>query len=78
MFDLTVTWNKAKDRDNLTQVTVTAVLTDETLTALPEINPRQDGYHDTAAPTPVTSTAVGHSAEPPMGGSLPQPSGLCG
>jgi hypothetical protein len=63
MFDLTVTWNKAKDGDNLAQVTVTAVLTDETLTALPEIDPRQDGYHDTA-PTPLTSTAVGHSAEP--------------
>jgi hypothetical protein len=67
-FDLTVTWNKAKDGDGVDQVTVTAVLTDETLTALPEINPRQDGYHDTV-PTPLTSTAIGHSAEPPMAGS---------
>jgi hypothetical protein len=47
MFDLTVTWNKAKDGDGVAQVTVTAVLTDETLTALPEIDPRQDDYRDT-------------------------------
>jgi site-specific DNA recombinase len=73
MFDLTVTWNKAKDGDNLAQVTVTAVLTDDTLTALPEIGPRQNGYYDTAAPSPVTSTTVGYSAEPPITGSLPQP-----
>jgi hypothetical protein len=49
MFDVTVTWNKAKDGDGVAQVTVTAVLTDETLTALPEIDPRQD---DTAGPAP--------------------------
>ena len=59
IFDLTVTWNKAKDTDSGGQVT---------LTALPEINPRQDGYHDTA-PTPLTSTAIGHSTEPPIAGS---------
>jgi hypothetical protein len=70
MFDVTVTWNKAKDGDNLAQVTVTAVVTDETLAALPEINPWQNGYHDTA-PSPVTSTAVGHSAEPPIAGPTP-------
>ena len=58
MFDITVTWNKAKDGDDDGQVTVTAVLTDETLAALPEIDPRQDGYHDTA-PGPLTSTAIG-------------------
>jgi hypothetical protein len=42
----------AKDGDGVAQVTVTAVLTDETLAAPPEIDPRQDGYNDTGTHPP--------------------------
>ena len=67
-FDLTILWNKTGN-----QATVTAVITDATLRALPEIlDPSQDGYHDTAAtpagagdPAPAT---VGDLAQPPIGG----------
>jgi site-specific DNA recombinase len=46
--DLNILWNKTDG-----QATVTAVITDATLAALPGIlNPRQDGYHDTANPPP--------------------------
>jgi len=66
-FDITILWNKT---DN--QATVTAVITDTTLHALPGIlDPDQDGYHDTTA-TPTGAdyaapAAVGHLAQPPIG-----------
>ncbi len=54
VFDLAVLWNKPGN-----QVTVNAVLTDETLRALPGIlDPGQDGYHD--AHNPDTPTSIGH------------------
>jgi hypothetical protein len=55
-FDITVVWNKPGN-----QVTVRAVITDATLQALPDIlNPRQDGYHDTApADSPLAAPCPG-------------------
>jgi hypothetical protein len=54
MFDLTVLWNKPGN-----QATVSALITDETLRALPALlNPGQDGYHDTH--NPDTPAAIGH------------------
>jgi site-specific DNA recombinase len=68
-FDLSILWNKTKG-----QTTVTATITDATLDALPEIlNPRQDGYDDTAAPSdpePASLPAIGHLAQPPISGSI--------
>ena len=59
-FDVTILWNKTGG-----QATVTAVITDATLRALPAIlDPGQDGYHDTAA----TPAIVGQLAQPPIGG----------
>jgi hypothetical protein len=55
--DLAIVWNKDKG-----QATVTAVITDAALGALPEIlDPTQPGYHDTAA---VDSEPIGVSADP--------------
>ena len=52
--DLSIVWNKPGG-----QVTVTAVITDATLQALPAIlNPDQDGYHDTAATNPADSPST--------------------
>ena len=65
-FDITILWNKTAG-----QATVTAVITDATLQALPGIlDPYQDGYHDTAAAPaaaggPATS-AIGQLAQPPL------------
>ena len=65
-FDLTILWNKDDG-----QATVTVTITDDTLTALPEIlDPDQPGYHDTAA-APQTMWVL---AQPPITGSLSQPS----
>jgi site-specific DNA recombinase len=53
-FDMTVLWNKPGN-----QVTVHAVLTDATLRAVLDIlDPRQDGYLDTAAPAPANSPST--------------------
>ena len=63
--DLNVLWNKTGG-----QVTVYATITDQTLTALPGIlNPGQDGYHDTAAPSPAIG--IGALAQPPIADSEP-------
>jgi hypothetical protein len=65
-FDITILWNKTGG-----QATVTAVITDATLQALPGIlDPDQDGYHDTAA-TPAeangpATSAIGQLAQPPL------------
>jgi len=65
VFDLSILWNKP-----MAQATVTVTITDATLTALPEIlNPRQDGYDDTASPDrdePTTPAAVRHLARTPI------------
>jgi hypothetical protein len=51
VFDLGILWNRSAG-----QATVTAVITDATLQALPAIlDPDQDGYHDTASPQPLPS-----------------------
>jgi hypothetical protein len=56
--DLAIVWNKTGS-----QATVTAVITDTTLAALPEIlDPGQPGYHDTAAP--VESESIGDWRSP--------------
>ncbi len=70
--DLTILWNKTDG-----QATVRAVITDTTLTALPDIlNPAQDGYHDTAnPPTPATT---GHLTQTPVATSLSHPCGWAG
>jgi hypothetical protein len=64
-FDLSILWNKP-----MGQATVTVTITDATLTALPGIlNPRQDGYHDTASADhnePVRPAAVRHLARTPI------------
>ncbi len=62
--DLSIVWSKDKN-----QATVTAVITDATLAALPEIlDPDQPGYHDTAA---VDSGPMWVSAGPPIAGLKP-------
>jgi hypothetical protein len=67
-FDLNILWNKEDG-----QATVTAVITDDTLAALPEIlDPAQPGYHDTGTSGPQ---AMWVSAQPPITGSSSQPSG---
>ena len=63
--------------NSATEATGTAVITDETFAAPPEIlNPRQDGFHDTdATAPPIRYATVGQLAEPPTGGWLPHLSG---
>jgi DNA invertase Pin-like site-specific DNA recombinase len=52
IFDVSILWNQPDH-----QATVTAVITDTTLQALPEIlSTLQDGYHDTTAPAPAQTT----------------------
>jgi hypothetical protein len=69
VFDLAILWNKEDG-----QATVTVTITDDTLAALPEIlDPDQPGYHDTATADPQTMWV---SAQPPITGPSPQPSGL--
>jgi hypothetical protein len=70
VIDLNVLWNKSDQ-----QVTVYATITDQTLAALTDLlNPNQDGYHDTAAPAPAGND-MWALAQPPIGVSMPQPSG---
>jgi len=62
VFDLAISWNRTDG-----QATVTAVITDATLEALPDIlDPGQDGYHDTATPQPAAPTAMKELAQPPI------------
>jgi hypothetical protein len=65
VFDLAIVWNKTSG-----QATVTAVITDATLQALPAIlDPGQDGYHDTATPQPGQPPApatMKELAQPPI------------
>jgi hypothetical protein len=65
VFDLGITWNRTDS-----QATVTAVITDHTLQAVPGIlNSGQDGYHDTANPQPSQAPAPGtmkELAQPPI------------
>jgi hypothetical protein len=59
--DLSILWNKADG-----QATVTAVITDATLAALPDIlNPGQDGYHDT---NPTSTATIGELTQPALAG----------
>lgn len=61
IFDLVVLWNKPAR-----QAIVHAELTEATLWALPALlDPRQDGYHDTA--TPAHPAAVGDLDTTPIG-----------
>jgi hypothetical protein len=64
-FDLAILWNKTD-----AQATVTAVITDATLQALPAIlNPGQNRYHDTPSPQPTqpaTPAAMKELAPPPI------------
>jgi hypothetical protein len=62
-FNLTILWNKPGN-----QATVWVEITDATLQALPAIlNPRQDGYHDTAPDQPEP---VGDLDNPPITGPM--------
>jgi hypothetical protein len=64
--DLAIVWSKDKGH-----ATVTAVITDETLAALPAIlNPAQSGYHDTA--NPADPEPCGHQGQLPAGPRSPR------
>jgi DNA invertase Pin-like site-specific DNA recombinase len=66
-FDIGILWNKPAN-----QATITAVISDETLRALPGIiDPSQDGYHDTADPAATKGpTAIGSLARPNRAGRM--------